>query len=537
MKQPLMLIGFLLVAFAIPLPAQTYFDPTIRIIPTRPDITTDPCNTSVHRSFVFGFEQLRAGCTGLDLVVAKTTWEQNPFDDYSYWFTYSYNMSGQFDNDDVFWHGTGLCNNTVYVKKLLFGKLRPDLNPPRKDLVVILKSDDPATQFSKVIRNSLVPNAPLDDDDNYGRLDINAVDGAWGAFTANDIREDLALTDPSPDNPRIKIYNNNSGELSDQATYIFPGYVAEKIALSQINGLINADLNLNKLDLIGVDGTTIKIWINDNNNGLPEILPYYQTLQVPFGFIQSLVVADINNDGYNDIIVGANRGVALYLNTGEEDEDGWFQQIADWVYALPANKASRPHLVAVGDIGSPVANGGANVNDGWNDLVIATGVRVEGEHPLVEVFVNQKGAGTPPVYFFSFPHQTFSIIPPVGQQTLCSDNDFQQISLADVQGNGALAIVATLARCDVEKNLYMFLHTPQAQPWNGGWNIAAVSVTVPDYSPSAVFPQRDPNSVLYKFQGGSYVPVTGNLTSNRGYFVKFPTSQPTWPVTYTGTPI
>ncbi|MFN0156544.1 MAG: FG-GAP repeat domain-containing protein, partial [Bacteroidota bacterium] len=537
MKQAPMFIALLLVVCAMSVPAQTYLDPTVRIVPTPADVTTIPCQPPAHRSFVFDFAPLRNGCTGLDLVVARTTWEVSGDNDdpLTYWFTYSHNNSGQFANHGIFWHGSKPCDFPVYVNKLLFGNLRPDVIPSRKDLVAIMSQNAPSIWRTQVIHNTLNPQYPLA---IMHQLDINAVDGAWGAFTGNDVLEDLALTDPYNSNgPRIKIYpNNNDGTLDEVGAYVFEGYSAQKIVLAQINGPIDADLNLNKLDLIGVDGTTIKIWRNNNFNGLPEVSPYYQSFQILFGLgiIHSLAVADINNDGYNDIIVGANRGAAIYLNSA--DQNGWFEQTPEWSYSMPVAEASRSHLVAVGDIGAASVFGGANVNDGWNDVVIASGVRAPGEQPTIRVFVNLKGIGTPPIYIAPSPQQVFSFTPTTNLQAPCDDFDFQQIALADVQGAGALALTATLTRCK-DKDLYMFLHTPQAQPWNGGWNIAAVSVTVPDYSPSAVFPQRDPNSVLYKFQGGSYVPVTGNLTSNRGYFVKFPTSQPTWPVTYTGTPI
>jgi hypothetical protein len=530
MKQLLIVIVLFVVAWRVPLKAQTYLDPAVRVVPTPPDVNPIPCDGSVQRSLVFAFAPMRAGCSILDLAVAKTTWETTPpvvGDPITYWFTYSYNVGGQFPNYDDFWKGGALCHAPIYLKKLVFGNLRPDQTPPRRDLVAIMSHNAPFIWRSELLHNTLSPPDPITPVQD---LDGNAVDGAWGAFTSNDVLEDLALTDPNA--AQLRIYpNNGDGLLNVAGAYVFSGYLAQKIVLAQVSKQIDFPVSEDKLDLVGVDGTWIKVWRNNNLDGLPLEPPYYQTFEVPFGFgtIQSLAVADIDNDGWNDIVVGANRGVVAYLNTTEYN--GWIDENACWAYQLPGGAASRPHLVMVGDMGSPAAFGDAGLNDGWNDLVIASGKRGTTDQPTVRVFVNQR---VPPNFFTFSPQQVFSFVPPTppnGQQAPCDEIDFQQIALADVQGTGGLSLAATLAPC-FDGNLYLCWHTPQFEPWNGGWNIAGISVRVPNYSPSSVFPNAVPP--VYKYEGGAYVPVTGICDSNRGFWTRFPTTQPTWPVTYTG---
>lgn len=198
----------------------------------------------------------------------------------------------------------------------------------------------------------------------------NAVDGSWGAFTSNDDLEDLAIADPNNSNgAQIRIYGNQGdGFLDDQGFYTFATrdeYRAQQIILAQINKLIQLPVSQDHLDLVGIDGTKIKIWRNDNSNGLPNYAPYKQEIDLQIGTITSLGVADINNDGYNDVIVGTMLGARMFLNSANSNGD-----ISETAYWSTSNQ-TRKHLIAVGDVGSPGA-GGESSTDGWNDLVVAS---------------------------------------------------------------------------------------------------------------------------------------------------------------------
>ena len=93
---------------------------------------------------------------------------------------------------------------------------------------------------------------------------------------------------------------------------------------------------------------------------------------------------------------------------------------------------------------------------------------------------------------------------------------------ASVTPNGQLYAISTAA-----------LPLPQFEQWGQNWNIAGISVRVPNYAPTAVFPSAI--SPVYKFECEGYVQVTTNCDSNRGFWTKFPLTQPWWPISYTGT--
>lgn len=79
------------------------------------------------------------------------------------------------------------------------------------------------------------------------------------------------------------------------------------------------------------------------------------------------------------------------------------------------------------------------------------------------------------------------------------------------------------------------LVVPQYEQWVANWNIAAISVRVPDYHPTAVFPEAMPYVYKSECEGYVQIPPTALCDSNRGFWIKQPLTQQTWPITYTGT--
>jgi hypothetical protein len=291
-------------------------------------------------------------------------------------------------------------------------------------------------------------------------LTYYASDGTWGAFTRSDILEDFAVSHPDdPIEPKIRIYpNNGSGGLDVDGVLTFSlggEYKAQQIILAQINRSIDFPVSNDKLDLVGIDGSLIKIWRNDNENGLPAGEPYRQIINLGFGVTtNSLAVADINKDGYNDIVVGTNQGAHLFLNTG--NENGYISTSAYWSMSDPIRK----HMIAIGDIGSP---GDPTRTDGWPDLVVASGYGENDVNIRFQVYINRKGIGQPPVYFPPLPDQVFFHDVAMGEdpegevQEPCYNNEPLALQLADVKTNGGLSIVYSV-KCDDDKLFMVHNH-------------------------------------------------------------------------------
>lgn len=434
---------------------QSYLETARRTIPTPPDVTGDPCNSGVARSLVFDFEPLREGSSALDLVLGKTVWEVEPFweDPVMYRFRYSYNVNGEFPENLQFDYWSSPCWTPLYVNKLVFGRLRPYASPPRRDLALIQSGFPYRTRIYQNTMGTILPLSPSQD------LNGNAVDGSWGAFTSNDQLDDLAVSDPGNVNgSQIRIYpNNGDGTLNETGVLVFYN-LAGKIVLAQINKEIDYPVSVDKLDLVGVAGTEINIWANDNANGM-------YLLQNPIGLgigasITSLMVSDINNDGYNDIVVGYNQGVQLFLNTGGPTPT--IHSTPDWWYTIPPGQF-RTHLIAVGDIGSRTEEGGGSRTDGWNDLVVINaGESAPYMAPTVRVFANQRGIGQYPLFKPS-PQQQFT--PSGGEKGGDEDppceEDVQEIGLADVHSTGGLSLFF-VKKC--EFGLYMLWHDGDPAP-------------------------------------------------------------------------
>jgi len=116
----------------------------------------------------------------------------------------------------------------------------------------------------------------------------------------------------------ICVYRNLNNGYLDESPFIFSTTTGtQKFKLKQINDkslpYIQNDPS-NRFDIITSQGSTVKIYFNNNGNGIN----LNQTFDAGFN-IKELEVADINDDGYNDIIVAGGNSTTtaiakVYLN-------------------------------------------------------------------------------------------------------------------------------------------------------------------------------------------------------------------------------
>jgi FG-GAP-like repeat len=144
-----------------------------------------------------------------------------------------------------------------------------------------------------------------------------------------------------------------------------PGIVgANQIAIADLNGDGLNDLVITDPGPVG-SPPTVNVLLQDKNN--PGQFPSVATYSItPSGLPQTVVVADVNNDGLPDIIVGGSSEVSVLL----QNPDGTFS-----VTNYPAPYSTQ---IAVADV-----NG-----DGLVDIVVPVGV----SHPVVNgVVTNNPG--------------------------------------------------------------------------------------------------------------------------------------------------
>ena len=406
MKRTLMFLGIVVLCPLLALcgsgggqPPQITFLSTAREwVPTPGDEVTYKCdvNNGVH-SLTFDLESISGGAM-LDVAAGKTVFYALGWP--RYYCLQDYNSgSGSFSFNAYFSDTHTTCYDTDRFYDLVFGKLRPA--QPRKDLAVLRESGT-YIYYNTGSGMATSPNQTLSG---------AAIDATWGPFNYQDDSHDLFVTDGS----QIRIYNNlNDGTLSTAPMVL--SIPAQQILLAQMDENIYLTSPTTKWDLVSFAGTTLSIRLNDGNNGFnaPQDISM-GALNYPV----SVAVGDINNDGYNDIVVGVStppsQEVRLYLNNA-----GVIGTTPTWTYSgtgVPSNPE-----VLIGDLGNTLD---ANSNDGWNDLVVI------GYEAPIKVFANQ---GSSP-YFTSQPQQS---IAPSG-----SFAPTGKVMLADVQNTGGLSLLYT----------------------------------------------------------------------------------------------
>jgi len=292
------------------------------------------------------------------------------------------------------------ASSTIKYKGVVFLKMR-NANPQKNDVVVL--RDDAVQVYwniNNTISGTLQQNIPL----SGGTILIK------GVYDADDNVEDAIIYA----NPNIKIYKNLSTGLLTSTplpSVINVGNLGAfpVIISAQINGQtfpfnqFSDPFGDNKFDVIIKDDQNIRVYMNDNQNNTN----LSQTISAGIQ-LSSLAVADINNDGYNDIIYSGNNILKIHLNLA-----------GTGINSVPDLTISNNNFETVKAIGVADLN-----NDGWNDLVLGLIYKVK-------IFINN-GQQT---YFNNDP-----------TEIITSNNfltDSKEIRIADLYNKGSLAVLIT----------------------------------------------------------------------------------------------
>ena len=155
----------------------------------------------------------------------------------------------------------------------------------------------------------------------------------------------------------LDLFLLREGELSatQGRTVDDGGFAAHAVAIGDVTNDGRADL------VVGAGGNTpealINIFVQRSNGSLATEPLTLTAWHLP----ESIAIADINHDGYNDVLALHSGWLALSVYLGQADGS-----LADYeTYELPYSTSYRPDTVAVGDLDA----------DGGLDVIIADGER------------------------------------------------------------------------------------------------------------------------------------------------------------------
>ncbi|HJN72011.1 MAG TPA: VCBS repeat-containing protein [Phycisphaerales bacterium] len=200
-------------------------------------------------------------------------------------------------------------------------------------------------------------------DESTQRMDSEMLDSAFGAasnivdMNGDGILDIVKQTSLNPPQHVAITYNDPSNEG------FFNGYdiIDEQAPYFVTVGDLNGD---GRMDLVVVDDGSDTYYLNSGNGGDGFANFDSFTLENSNGFGGNALIADINNDGHEDVIVtdvdvdisGCSRTTHIYRNLGNVPNISLSEQSV----GISANELTGVHDVAVFDI-----NG-----DGWLDIVM-----------------------------------------------------------------------------------------------------------------------------------------------------------------------
>lgn len=270
------------------------------------------------------------------------------------WYKNQYNDNfNEYNSSTKFIHQEGYQINLTYITGLVFAKIHSSSD--RRDLIV---SKTDTLYVFKNTSGSISTTA-------FQQFYFPCTVETSGKFTTDDA-EDIAVLR----NDSIFIFQGlgTNDKIDSIPVYKMSGAAGSnvKFILAQISSKIEpyATINgttSNKDEIVMRQGSTIIIFFNDNNNGISS-----SSFIEGFSSDVDFKIADVNNDGYNDLVTTSYiQGIKIYLNTsGSIDTNSDYTNESIFL---------NPKSIDVADFDK----------DGWNDLVVAT-------LDSIKIFLNTK---------------------------------------------------------------------------------------------------------------------------------------------------
>lgn len=223
-----------------------------------------------------------------------------------------------------------------------------------------------------------------------------------GLFSTDTLQDVIVLSNSED---TVKIYKGVANGKLDTIPYKYPVSDPYNISLAQLSSKIKPysiieNTTGNRDELVYTTEDSLIVLKNSNSNTLERWISIYSGIEDA-----DINIADINNDGYNDILVYAKSGgIKVYRNNSGEGFSSGYEYSGN-VFAA-----------STGDFNK----------DGWNDLVINT-------ESTVEIYLNTKTGN----YFNETPSYVYENTFPVPVKLYYGGRSM----VADLYNKGGLAVI------------------------------------------------------------------------------------------------
>ena len=318
-------------------------------------------------------------------------------------------------------------------------------------------------------------------DETSARMTFEMVESSFGMATAIadmnqdgklDILKDDALN--APQGVSIS-YNDTAVEGFFGSYEVVHNFAPYHISVGDLN-------NDTWPDIVVTDDGSDRYRLNTGQNTQAGLATFHSAITFTFlgggfddGFGGNSVIADLDNDGWNDVIItdvdvdipGCSRRTHIYQNLGNAPLVTMREeQIGSSVAGIPISALTGTHDAAVFDIDG----------DGWNDLVLG---RCSG----TQVYINQPPIGLTFSYpqglpFFMAPGQalTFQVqvgsiggaVPAAGSAMLhyrLPGGSWTSAAMTDLGGNLYEATLPALTNCGDTVDFYVSAQTTGSQTY------------------------------------------------------------------------